>query len=117
MNPLMSRLGPAWLALFLVASSASGAERVVNLKTRDGRVLSGRVLQETSRGYLFRTDQKTELIDYANVDDLSSADQPPPAPSAMPPGEAMPPPPPPLTATQSENSEVLPETSVAVAVT
>lgn len=66
----------ALVVVALASSAAWAGDKVLSIKTRDGRVLTGRVLSETEQGYLLRTDSRTELVAYANVDDLQTVSAP-----------------------------------------
>jgi hypothetical protein len=84
------------LASLFLASFSTFAQDKVIIKTRAGKTVEGRVLQETSRGYLVAAPTGTQLIEYANVADFQKVETavvapavtpmplPAPAPSAPP---------------------------------
>lgn len=92
----------------LAASVALAADRIATIRTRDGKTYKGKVLQETDKGYVLRTETDTKLIEYSRIDDLHidgevpatnlAVPLPPPAPPSTPAPVAQPPPPPPPSA-------------------
>jgi hypothetical protein len=78
----------------LLASTALAAEGITTIRTRDGKTYKGKVLRETAKGYLLRTDTETKLIEYGAVDDIHvEGEAPPPPPPNL--SVPLPPPPPP----------------------
>lgn len=97
------------LALVVVGSSLTFAQPQgdIVIRTRDGKTRLGRILSETSKGYLLTVPDGTQVIEFKNIVDLrqvasaeaaSTPTSPPPMPPApvaavAPVVEATPPPP------------------------
>ena len=84
------------VCLVIVVSITASAEvprGEVMIRTRDGRLIAGKVISETSRGYLLSTAAGTTVVAFTNIADLqpvsapvvSSLTPPPPPPPVTPP--------------------------------
>jgi hypothetical protein len=94
------RTFPLAIAAILLVSSLALAEESLSILTTSGQRITGKVISETSRGYLIRTASGTQLVEYSTVVEVQKiADSgAAPAPVApMTPAQLSPPPPPPST--------------------
>jgi hypothetical protein len=70
-------------SLCLISFSTFAQDKVI-IKTRAGKTVEGRVLQETSRGYLVAAPSGTQLIEYTNVVDFQKVEAAAVAPAVAP---------------------------------
>lgn len=94
----MHSLLKSFVAVFVVCSTLSFAQPQgeVVIRSRDGKTRLGRILSETSKGYLLSGPDGTQVIEFKNIIDIkqiAAAEpmEPTPMPSSTPP---LPPPPP-----------------------
>jgi hypothetical protein len=103
------------LTVWTFSAWAQPARGPHSLRTKDGRTRTGVILSETQTGYLFKTDEATELVPFSSIDDLQpvvEAPMPPPAPPPPPPVEAPTPQPDPPPDTEPEVAPPPPEPPV-----